>query len=72
MGLLNSAGECVRLSLLVLLFSDPPYPAEVIIVVVIVWTPPNNCFSIAELSWRRFSLHNDIFSRLFMNFNDFP
>ena len=22
-------------------------------------TPPNNRFSIAELSWRRFSLHND-------------
>ena len=60
MGLLNSAGECVRLSLLVLLFADPPYPAGVIvIVIVVVWTPPNNWFSIAELSWRRFSLHND-------------
>ena len=43
MGLLNSAGECGRLSLLVLLFSDPPYPAEVVIVVV-VWTPSNNKF----------------------------
>ena len=32
MGLLNSAGECVRPSLLVLLFSDPPYPAGVVIV----------------------------------------
>ena len=42
-GLLNSAGERVRLSLLVLLFADPPYPAGVIVViVVIVWTPPNN------------------------------
>ena len=34
MGLLNSAGECVRPSLLVLLFSDPPYPAGVVVVVV--------------------------------------
>ena len=42
MGLLNSARECVRPSLLVFLFSDPPYPAGVvvIIVVIVVWTPP--------------------------------
>ena len=35
MGLLNSAGECVRLSLLVLLFADPPYPAWVVVIVVV-------------------------------------
>ena len=45
-GLLNSARECVRPSLLVFLFSDPPYPAGVIVIIVIVviWTPPNNRF----------------------------
>ena len=42
MGLLNSACECVRHSLLVLLFSDPPYPAEVIVVVVVIWTPSDS------------------------------
>ena len=40
MGLLNSAGECVRPSLLVLLFSDHPYPAGGIIIVVIVGPLP--------------------------------
>ena len=40
MGLLNSAGECVRPSLLVFLFSDPPYPAEVVVVVIIVVVGP--------------------------------
>ena len=39
MGLLNSARECVRPSLLVFLFSDPPYPAEVVVVVIIVIAP---------------------------------
>ena len=34
MGLLDSARECVRLSLLVLLFADPPYPAGVVIIIV--------------------------------------
>ena len=39
MGLLNSAGERVRPSLLVFLFSDPPYLAEVVVVVIIVVGP---------------------------------
>ena len=39
MGLLNSARECVRPSLLVFLFSEPPYPAEAIVVVIIVVGP---------------------------------
>ena len=40
MGLLNSAGECVRPSLLVLLFADPPYPAGVVLVVILVGPLP--------------------------------
>ena len=36
----HSAGECVRPSLLVFLFSDPPYLAEVVVVVVIVVVGP--------------------------------
>ena len=39
MGLLNSAGECVRPSLLVFLFSDPPYPAELVVIVIVVVGP---------------------------------
>ena len=40
MGLLTSAGECVRPSLLVLLFSDPPYPAGFIIIIVMIIIGP--------------------------------
>ncbi len=36
MGLLNSAHECNRPSLLDFLFSDPPLPAAIVVVVVIV------------------------------------
>ena len=39
-GLLNSARECVRPSLLVFLFSEPPYPAGVVIVVIVVGPLP--------------------------------
>ena len=39
MGLLNSAGECIRPSLLVFHFSDPPYPAEVVVIIIVVVGP---------------------------------
>ena len=36
MGLLNSAHECNRPSLLDFLFSDPPLPAAIVVVIVVV------------------------------------
>ena len=34
--LLNSARECVRPSLLVFLFSEPPYPAGIVVIIIVV------------------------------------
>ena len=36
MGLLNSAHECNRPSLLDFLFSDPPLPAAIVVVIVVI------------------------------------
>ena len=59
-GLLNSAHECVRPSLLDFLFSDPPLPAAIIIVIVIVRSRPLTISNCTYFSENRFSLHNDI------------
>ena len=40
MGILNSAHECNRPSLLGFLFSDPPLPAAVVVSVVVVDDDP--------------------------------
>ena len=50
-GLLNSARECVRHSLLVFLFSDPPYPAGVVVVVIVVIATKGFCATKASAPW---------------------
>ena len=59
-GILNSAHECNRPSLLDFLFSDPPLPAAIVVVIVIVWSRPLTISNCTYFSENRFSLHNDI------------
>ena len=60
-GILNSAHECNRPSLLDFLFSDPPLPAAIVVVIiVVVWSHPLTISNCTNFSENRFSLHNDI------------
>ena len=51
-GLLNSAHECVRPSLLDFLFSDPPLPAAIVVVDCYCKIPPTNNFKLHVFFWK--------------------
>ena len=71
-GILNSAHEYVRPSLLDFLFSDPPLPAAIVIVIVIVvWSHPLTISNCTYFSEKRFSLHT-IFRTHLAQPNIFP